>query len=80
MMSKDCSSVCPGLVYMSFSKKGGSTIVWFWIELVTLVGSTILATGGSNVVGMFEILVIRGGLGAGKVVLDLKCISTTFRV
>ena len=45
--------------------------------MVTLVESTGLANEGSDAVGVFGILVIRGGLGSGKVVLDLRCISAT---
>ena len=47
---------------------------------MTLVGSTSLEIGGSDATRVSNILVIRGGLGTGKVVLDLRCISTILRV
>ena len=45
--------------------------------MVTLVESIGSAIEGFDAVGEFGISVIRGGLGAGKVVLDLRCISVT---
>ena len=47
---------------------------------MTLVGSTSLETEGSDAIGVSGILVIKGGLGASKVVLDLRCILATLRV
>ena len=45
--------------------------------MVTLVESTGSATKSFDVAGVSITLVIRGGLGAGKVTLDLRCISAT---
>lgn len=45
--------------------------------MVTLVDSIGSATEGSDTVRESGISVIRGGLGAGKVVLDLRHISPT---
>ena len=81
MISKGCSYVCAGLLCMSFSGKGGSTIIWVWVELVTLVGSIICGRefDGSDVVGVYGISLMRGSLGTGRVAPYLKCISTTFK-
>ena len=38
-----------------------------------------LKTIGSNATRVFGILVIRGNLGIGKVVPDLKCIFSIFK-
>ena len=46
---------------------------------MTLVGSTTLETRGSDAIGVFGILVIRGGVGDGRVVPNLKCICVTSR-
>ena len=46
---------------------------------MTLVGSTSLETRGYYAIGVYCISVIRGGLGIGKVVPDLRCISVTLR-
>ena len=45
--------------------------------MVTLVESIDSETEGSDAVGESGILVLRSGLGAGKVIPDLICISTT---
>ena len=82
MMSKDCYSICAGLLCMSFFGKGGPTVGWAWAKLVTLVGLTSCGSEivGSNATWVFGISVMRGGLGIGRVVPYLKYIFTTFRV
>ena len=66
---------------MSFSGKGGFTTDWASTEVVLLAGSTICGWEFVGIVatGVSDTSVIRGGLGAGRFVPDLKRIFAMSR-